>query len=285
MEVRRRINHPRGVFHIFNRGARKVSIFADQVDRRIFVSLLGRFAVKYQVEILAWCLMPNHYHLEPDTDGPRLCAMMRDLDGNYARSFNERHRTSGCLFQGPFKSILIEDVAGVAYVSRYIHLNPVDLGEPPRTYPWSSCGTYLGMTNAPDWLNPEPVRSAIRNEDCSDIENYERYLQEGLDRPRKRRSADPLREFSTEWIRFLEERCIERLAGKEHLLGRVTLQSFVCYVAHRIHRVSPDIVAEYFAYNSTATVRKISSRVHQRAGRDSKLAQALQSVLIPATQV
>ena len=97
MDIRRhRMELPRGYFHIYNRGARKVSIFADQADRRIFVSLLGRFATKYEIGVLAWCLMPNHYHLEADTDGPRLCGMMRDLDGNYARSFNERHDTSGC---------------------------------------------------------------------------------------------------------------------------------------------------------------------------------------------
>jgi REP element-mobilizing transposase RayT len=283
MEVHRRIDLPRSFFHVMNRGARKVSIFADEVDRRIFVSMLGSFATKYEVGILAWCLMPNHYHLEPDTDGRRLCAMMRDLDGNYARSFNERHDTSGCLFQGPFKSILIEDLAGVAHVSRYIHLNPIDLGEPPVTYRWSSCSSYLGHTEAPPWVDLDPVFLAIRNEDCGDVENYRRYLQEGLDRPRKPRK-DPMTDFNVEWVRFLEQKCVERLAGKEHLLGRVTLQSLVCYVAQRTHRVPADIVADYFGYSSASNARKAAARVHKRAEEDPFLAAAIQSVLISATQ-
>ena len=283
MEVRRRINLPRGVFHVMNRGARKVSIFADEPDRRIFVRMLGRFAMKYEVPILAWCLMPNHYHLEPDTDGRRLCAMMRDLDGNYARSFNERHETSGGLFQGPFKSILIEDLIGMAHVSRYIHLNPVDLGEAPAAYRWSSCAEYLGLRERPAWLDLDPVTLAIRNEDRGDVENYRQYLQEGLDRPRKSKKQEPLADFHAEWIRYLEAQCIERLTGKEHLLGRVSLQSLVCYIAHRLHRVAADLVAEYFGC-SPRTVRSNCSRVHQRASDDPLLQEAIRSAIISATQ-
>src|SRR5205085_8010509 len=112
-----------------NRGARKVSIFADQTDRNTFRNLLGCFAEKHSVKILAWCLMPNHYHLQPDYEGTPLSLMMRDLNRTYARRFNERHGTTGCLFQGPFKSMLIRDLDGLAYVNRYIHLNLVDLGQ------------------------------------------------------------------------------------------------------------------------------------------------------------
>src|SRR6185503_17539781 len=98
---------------------------------KIFRGLLGRFAQDYSVKILAWCLMPNHYHLQPDSEGTPLSHMMRDLDATYARSFNARHGTVGCLFQGPFKSIHIRDSEGLTYVNRYIHLNPVDIHQAP----------------------------------------------------------------------------------------------------------------------------------------------------------
>jgi REP element-mobilizing transposase RayT len=267
-----------------NRGARKVIIFADETDRRIFVSLLGRFATKYEVPIMAWCLMPNHYHLESDTDGARLCPMMRDLDGNYARSFNERHKTSGCLFQGPFKSILIEDPVGIAHVSRYIHLNPADLREAPAAYRWSSCADYVGLREAPPWLDLAPVTQAIRNEDCGDVENYSRYLEEGLARPRPAKKTDPLSEFSVEWVRFREERCIEKLAGKELHLGHLSIQSLVCYVAHRVHRVPAEFIAEYFGYSRPAVVRRAASRVQDRADEDLHFREFLRTDIISATQ-
>jgi REP element-mobilizing transposase RayT len=275
---------PRSTFHVYNRGARKVSIFADQADRRIFVSLLGRFALKHDVRILSWCLMPNHYHLEPDTDGPRLCGMMRDLDGNYARSFNQRHQSTGCLFQGPFKSTVIEDREGLAYVSRYIHLNPVDLNEAPRSYRWSSCAVYLGTAEAPAWLDAGPVIEALRNEDCSDIESYERYLQAGVDRPRKPRKPDPLEDFHGEWIRHLEEKSIERLTGKESLLAGLPIRSLVCFIAHRLHRVPADTVAEYFGYSSPGSVRTACWRIQNRLDQDPQLQEALSLVDKRASQ-
>jgi len=285
MNVRRRIHLPRSFFHIMNRGARKVGIFADEIDRRIFVNMLGRFATNYEVPVLGWCLMPNHYHVETDTDGPNLCAMMRDLDGNYARSFNERHDTTGCLFQGPFKSVLIDDAIGVAHVNRYIHLNSLDIGERPSLYRWSSCGNYLGLVDPPSWLDLEPVRRILRNEDLSDTENYARYLQEGLEtRPRKSRKADPFSDFSVEWIRFLEERCIERLAGKQAALGRLSLQSVVCYLAFRLQGVPAELVAEYFGYGSVMTVRKTSRRVQERIEGDPAFGELIRTVLISATQ-
>jgi len=283
MEVRRRIDLPRSVLHVMNRGARKVSIFADEADRRIFVAMLGHYAMKYEVGILAWCLMPNHYHLEPDTDGRRLCPMMRDLDGNYARSFNERHHTSGCLFQGPFKSVLIEDPVGIAHVSRYIHLNPVDLGEAPDGYRWSSCASYLGSVDAPSWLDLDPVTTILRNEDLGDVDNYRRYLQEGMERPR-RPGKDPLTDFSVEWIRFLEQKCIESLTGLEALLGAATMQSLVCYLAHRVHRVGADLVASYFGYRGAAAVRTVCWRFQRRLEEDPELQRALRRVDIPASQ-
>ncbi|RPH40573.1 MAG: hypothetical protein EHM91_10960, partial [Planctomycetota bacterium] len=134
IEVRKRVGLPRGWFHVMNRGARKVSIFADEDDRAIFRGLMARFADRYSVKILGWCLMPNHYHIQPECEGTPLTQMMRDLDGTYARVFNGRHGTTGCLFQGPFKSMLIRDREGLAYVNSYIHLNPLDNGQSQASY-------------------------------------------------------------------------------------------------------------------------------------------------------
>ncbi len=109
--------------------------------------------------------MSNHYHMEPDCEGTRLSEMMHDLDGTYAKAFNERHGLVGCLFQGPFKSMAICDDEGLAYVSRYIHRNPVAAGFRPEEYSWSSCRSYLGLEPTPPWLDPRPVLEWCRR-DC-----------------------------------------------------------------------------------------------------------------------
>jgi len=284
IQVRRRIGLPKSWFHVMNRGARKVSIFADEVDRNIFRGLLGRFAEKYSVKVLAWCLMPNHYHIQPDCEGTPLSLMMRDLDGTYARVFNARHGTTGCLFQGPFKSMLIRDPDGLAYVNRYIHLNPLDLGQPPASYCWSSCGAYLGIANVPSWMDLEPVRQVLRIPGRSDAESYASYLRQRRQRRKVRKRQDPVGDFYTEWIRRLEERCIEKLVGREDALRRISAATLTTWIAHRMDGLPAGIIASFFGYASAATVRAICGRIQQRLTEDPAFADALGSVTISATQ-
>lgn len=283
MEVRRRIGYPRSYFHVMNRGARKVSIYADEEDRAIFRSLLGHYAEKHSVKLLAWCLMPNHYHLQPDCEGTPLSLMMRDLDRSYARSFNGRHGTTGCLFQGPFKSMVIRDLEGLAYVNRYIHMNPVDIGQSPASYRWSSCSLYLGASDVPSWIDLGPVSQAVRLPDLSDPESYAHYLQAGLvKRKKKRRAADPVKDFYTEWIRHLEERCIERLQG-EKALALLSISSLVTWVAHRIHEVPAAAIASYYGLGSEAAVRVACVRFQERLDEDPSLRQALERANVLTT--
>src|SRR5438552_351147 len=105
IEVRHRIGLPKARFHVINRGARKVDIFSTDEDRRLFIGLLAKFTLKHQIRLIAWCLMSNHYHLETEGEGTPLVRMMHDLDGTYARIYNQKYGGTGCLFQGRFKCI------------------------------------------------------------------------------------------------------------------------------------------------------------------------------------
>ena len=69
MEIKRRVGLPPTTLHVMNRGARRVAIYADDHDRRMFVGRLGPLSEKYGVTLHAWCLMPNHYHLESSSRG------------------------------------------------------------------------------------------------------------------------------------------------------------------------------------------------------------------------
>jgi REP element-mobilizing transposase RayT len=275
IRVRKRVGLPKSWFHVMNRGARKVSIFADEDDRAIFRGLMAKFAERYSVKILGWCLMPNHYHLQPDCEGTPLTLMMRDLDGTYARVFNGRHDTTGCLFQGPFKSMLIRDREGLAYVNRYIHLNPLDLGQSPAAYRWSSCVAYLGLQPVPAWMDLEPVLQQLRTPGLTDAEAYDLYMSQRRRRRKVKRRQDPVGDFYTEWIRHLEERCIEKTIGQDEILGHCSVPTLVAWLAQRAYGVPAETIAQFFGQTPGA-VRAASVRVQERMSEDPKLADFLE---------
>lgn len=118
----------------------------------------GRTAPNYRdkVELVAYCLMPNHYHLLvylKETDG--IERLMRSLMTTYSMYFNRKYNRSGTLFQGPFKASRITHESYFWHISRYIHLNPLDLPDSSyHTYPYSSIG-YFNGTKHSDWIHVE----------------------------------------------------------------------------------------------------------------------------------
>lgn len=155
-------------YHVYNRGAGKQLIFYDDTDRGKFLSILARHldkhdeAVradgvpyeKYDVELLAYCLMDNHFHLllyqEYDIDG--VTKLLKSVTTAYTMHFNQRHKSSGHLFQGSFKASKITNEAYLENISRYIHLNPRSY----KTYKWSSIGIYRGKQKS-NWVYPERI--------------------------------------------------------------------------------------------------------------------------------
>jgi putative transposase len=121
---------------------------------------------KLLVELAAFCLMPNHYHLllRPLVEDG-LSLFMRKLNGGYSRYFNQRHERTGTLFERRYKSVLVENQAHFIHLPYYIHLNPIDMVTPEwrerkidnlnksleflNKYKWSSHLDYLGKQNFP----------------------------------------------------------------------------------------------------------------------------------------
>ncbi len=264
----RRKGLPQGYFHLINRGARKLSIFADDRDRSAFVRLLGRFSLKYKILVISWCLMPNHFHLEVLATGAAMCRMMHDLQSTYALAYNKRHGTTGCMFQGRYRCLGIKTEEGLAIVSRYIHANPRDLGIQAGDYLWSSCRSYLGLARIPRWLHPEPVLEVIRREDLSDREAYRQYMAAV---PPKRRNVgsthDELEDMDIEKVRRLEEKLSERWTVLGSRLGKVSLQTLVCWSGREIHGIPAHILASYYGYASAKSVNAIVHRFGDRAGK------------------
>jgi REP element-mobilizing transposase RayT len=285
MEIRRRIGLPKTCFHVMNRGARRINIFSNDEERGIFVSLMGKYALKHGIRLLSWCLMPNHYHLQPDSEGTPLSRMMHDLDGTYARIFNQRHRGSGCLFQGPYRSVPIHDTGSLAYVSRYIHTNPTEIGRVPETYPWSSCGSYLGTAPVPEWLDRTPVLSIVGSPDGDREGEYRTYLQEAPPRrPKPKGRRDDVEEFFCDYLGHIERICSNRLLGLPLTEAKIQLRTAVIWVAHHLYRIPASAIRAYYGYANDESVRALVSRIGTRLADLPVLRNCLESVYVYAAR-
>jgi len=139
-----------------NRGNNRRDIFLDDADFTAFLSQMASTGRHHDWSILAYCLMPNHFHLLVEADIGDLSDGMRDLTGTYARRFHRRHGTRGHLFGGRFRAVPVLDDRQVAAVVRYVETNPVAAGLSPTAgdWPWNSCSALLGQRPPDGCLAP-----------------------------------------------------------------------------------------------------------------------------------
>ena len=156
-----RIEFPGAFYHVFSRGNQKQPVFLSDDDKFFFLKCLREAHEKYGVIVHVYCLMPNHYHLILETPLGNLSSMMHFLNTTYTIYFNTKHKRCGHLFQGRYKSILIEAESYAQELSKYIHLNPVrsEIVDLPEQYPWSSYECYRGTAKPEKWLETTFVLS------------------------------------------------------------------------------------------------------------------------------
>lgn len=156
------------IYHIYNRGSEKRDIFTQYKDYKKFkqtfyyyqftgpkprlsISSFNSFQPNPQqklVEILAYCLMPNHFHfMVKQIKDKGISIFMSQLGNSYTKYFNIKYRRVGPLLQGAFKAVLVETDEQLIHLSRYIHLNPVVSGicKTPEEYSWSSYDEYMNI--------------------------------------------------------------------------------------------------------------------------------------------
>ena len=141
-----RVEYGGAVYHVVDRGVERREIFGVERDHERFLDLCSRLKQRYRIELLAYCLMPNHYHLFLRTGLSNLHIFMKDLKSAYSKIYNRRCRRVGPLFQSRYKAILVENDWYALDVARYIHMNPVKarLATTPEGWRWSSYRQYLG---------------------------------------------------------------------------------------------------------------------------------------------
>lgn len=150
-----RIEFEGAVYHVTSRGDRREPIFADDGDRIRLLQIVGRAMERFDAQVLAYCLMGNHYHFVLCTRQANLSRLMRHLNGVYTQDFNRRHGKVGHLFQGRFKAVLVDRDAYLLEACRYVELNPLraELVDRPEAWPWSSYPAHIGLVPVPPWLD------------------------------------------------------------------------------------------------------------------------------------
>lgn len=174
------------MYHVYNRGNGKRDIFHDEQDYTVFLSFLKyallsngenhtkdyldrsvlrlnkaqRFNVRRtglagKLDLVAFCLMPNHFHLLLfQEEATAITKLLQSVCTGYAMYYNKRYGRSGRLFEGVYKASLIKEGSYWLHISRYIHLNPLDIGVDFRSYAFSSYKYYVGQAQA-DWIKPD----------------------------------------------------------------------------------------------------------------------------------
>mgnify|MGYP001340838717 CR=1 FL=1 len=156
-----RIEYPGAHYHVFARGERKDNIFFHNEDYLKFLEKLKENLEKYNVNCLAYALMPNHYHLYLITNEANISKFMQSLNSSYTNWIKAKRDIVGHLFQGRYKAILVDKEEYSDVVIDYIHFNPVKAGfkKLPWQYKWSSCKYYTDKTQDLSFLNIEFILS------------------------------------------------------------------------------------------------------------------------------
>ena len=178
-----------GYYHIYNRGVEKRTIYEEDEDYKKFIGLLKTYLsppnlqgvtlkdeggrtippsralnnFNEEIELIAYCLMPNHFHLLIRQKSERgMANFMQSLLTKYVIYFNKKYNRGGGLFQGTYKTVKIDSEEQFTYVSKYIHRNPLP-DRPTRlhleglsAYKYSSYGNYLGLFNQ-TWIKKDDI--------------------------------------------------------------------------------------------------------------------------------
>jgi REP-associated tyrosine transposase len=178
-----RIEYPGAIYHITSRGNARERIFLEDADRRIFLDVFGAVVEKYNWLCHAYCLMDNHYHVLIETPDPNLSLGMRQLNGVYTQSFNRRHSRVGHVFQGRYKSILVQKDEHLLELCRYIVLNPVRAGmvNQPKEWGWSSYKETGYACKVSKFLTVDWVLGQFANQKNVARKGYRKFVVAGVE--------------------------------------------------------------------------------------------------------
>lgn len=181
-----------GYYHLYNRGVEKRVIFEDKEDYQTFLYLLKNYLTHNplspfsqrslfgRIELLSFCLMPNHFHLLiKQADKNAISDFIRRLCTAYSMYFNRKYKRNGTLFESRFKASIIDRNEYLLHLSRYIHQNPSNIlkkGQKLEDYPYSSFRQYLGLSHQ-NWVKAEEILAILKEEFGKDT-SYRKFTED-----------------------------------------------------------------------------------------------------------
>jgi hypothetical protein len=254
--------------------------------------------------------MTNHYHLEVETREPHLSRGLQWLNHVYAAHTNWRHERAGHLFQGRFKSALVEAETHLHLLTRYIHMNPVRAGltADPTDYAWSSYRAYLGLDRPPQWLQIGETLARFGKNRAEQVREYRRFVE-------GERAEDPLRSLSfgavvggARFVNWVREKLLTRKADRNvsrllkalprpspadisvavsRVYGTVATEmrrpgrkghearDVAIYLSRELSGTGNSEIGEYYGGVGAAAVSLACARAERRAADDARFAKKL----------
>ncbi len=298
-----RIEYPEAWYHIMNRGRRSEKIFLTRKDYETFIELLVEASKLWSVNIVAFVLMPNHYHLLINTPKGNLSRFMRHLNGVYTQRFNKNNNLEGQVFRGRFKSILVNGDSYLLQLIKYIHKNPLraKLVKNIDDFEWSSHQGYISTSKYWNWLDKKKLKG----------------YREFMEQPEKRETVKilegkkwPAFFASDEFIFSMKKKYYKHKIDKEIPSSRILtpdinrIKGVVCkfykisdeelYIKKRRYYNEPRDVAIFlsrklrndtleklskeFSLNSHSSVSSIMARMKKSMLNDSKLKKRITKI-------
>lgn len=218
-----RIEYPNAVYHVMNRGLSRQDIYRTNDDYQVFLETLKESSKLFNIRVISYCLMSNHYHLLIQTPKANLSRAMRHLNGVYTQRFNRTHKKDGPLFRGRYKAILVQEDEYLKHLIRYIHLNPVqaNLTQDPIKYPWSSHAKYLKAKDEKPWLFVKLGLSFFGAKTHKALIAYKNFIHQGIDSKTlsfyNKKNQDPIL-GDPDFVNYIKQKY---LYGRENLSGEI----------------------------------------------------------------
>jgi putative transposase len=173
-----------GLYHVTAHSNFGRVVFRDDNERAKFLALLEAGVSRWGWSCRSYCLLSTHYHLLVLTPGPNLSAGIQYLNGRYAQWANWYRRERSHVFDGRFRSVLVETESHALELHRYIALNPVRAGlvRDPEEWPWSSLGAILGRERPPGFLDVDAVLREFGANAAAARRRLRLFIRDGLRR-------------------------------------------------------------------------------------------------------